>query len=1138
MSSSHADENLLFGVLALQLNYIDRSELIAATSEWIIDKSQPLSAVLLRRESITADEHNLLKQLVQQHLKRHQQNVQQSLASLPTFSQVKEELERLNDPDVTSSLGYAKTPGDIHSELTSSLGHSKTPAGKDPDETIQAAAATTSTRRFKVVRPHAKGGLGKVSVAIDRELNREVALKEIHSQYADHPDSRARFQLEAEITGGLEHPGVVPVYSLGASEDGRPFYAMRFIRGESLREAIKKHHAAAKRGVSPQDQRLELRQLIGRFVGVCHVMQYAHDRGVVHRDLKPDNIMLGDYGETLVVDWGLAKSLDDATPTPLAKGLSRLRPSSASHGTPTVQGSALGTPAYMSPEQAAGRHDVLGPPSDIYSLGATLYCLLVDRPPVDAKTVELALTKVRKGEFPPPRQVNTLVPSPLNAICMKAMALEPNDRYPTCRALAEDLERWLADEPVSVYREPMVERAARWMRRHRSWTISGAVALLVVALVSAGAALAVNAARQEELRQKNIAQQAALAEAAAKRDALRRFHQARQAVDTWLTSAAVSMEYAPGMQEARRKLLLQAAADYEQFAQVASQDPEVELERAKAHVRLGDIRRQLGEYESAERAYRLAEQLLDGLLTRSPEDAATALERANCRTKRGLLLVGMQQVEQGQRVLQSAIDESQSLTQRNPQDAAAWQALGAGWFNLGYAHFLLGEIAKAKSGFDESTRAFEQVPQLPGREAQRQADLSQSLAWLGRTFFDERDNAAALRRFEDAMRWFNALVAQEPANPDYLNRRAETLVLLSGVQRSMGDVRGEIDTLQKALDDYGRLVAAPRDVLQFQQNHVVTRIDYGQLLHEIGRTGEALTQFDTALEDIVKFESQSSENAFWRELEATCRDMRGESLRELGRFAEAEAEHRAAVKIFDQFSAEAPERPEYRHRRAICESHVAQAMVHDGRIAAAEPLFRSALKTLEEMIALSPDAPQYHDDVAYIQEHLANAFWQMQDPHKAGEALKTALDTRRKLADQWPVPEFQQRYAWLLATCFDETQRDPAAAQKAAEAALETSPDNAEAWCALGAARYRAGETKEALAALERAVARRVHPSCKDYFLLALTYAKQGDADKAAASLEKANTMLKESRPASLVLQRLRAESEAAVAAPKQATSS
>ena len=223
-----------------------------------------------------------------------------------------------------------------------------------------AAAATSDGQRFRVLRPHAQGGLGAVFVALDAELHREVALKQILEQHADNPVSRQRFLLEAEVTGGLEHPGIVPVYGLGTYQDGRPYYAMRFIRGDSLKDAIAAFHADQDLKHDPGRRSLELRQLLRRFLDVCNAIEYAHGRGVLHRDIKPANIVVGKHGETLVVDWGLAKPLGHGE-SGSAAGERTLVPSSFSGTADTLQGSTLGTPAYMSPEQAAGNIESLGP---------------------------------------------------------------------------------------------------------------------------------------------------------------------------------------------------------------------------------------------------------------------------------------------------------------------------------------------------------------------------------------------------------------------------------------------------------------------------------------------------------------------------------------------------------------------------------------------------------------------------------------------------------------------------------------------------------------------------------------------------------------------------------------------------------
>jgi formylglycine-generating enzyme required for sulfatase activity len=491
MPDATADRNLLFGVLTLQMDFISRDELIAAMNAWVLDKGRPLGQVLIDRGALNAADRAWLEAGVERHLARHGNDPQQSLAALSSGNPLGPDLRPISDTDLQTSLAQPSGPA---------------PA-RDPNAT-GADRASPAGRRFLILRPHARGGLGEVFVARDEELRREVALKEMQERHAHNPDSRARFLLEAEVTGGLEHPGVVPVYGLGTYADGRPFYAMRLIRGESLKDAIDRFHRE-KAALAGGERTLRLRQLLGRFVYVCQAVAYAHSRGVLHRDLKPANILLGQYGETLVVDWGLAKVLGRAE-ADTAEG--PLRPSLSGDATITQTGAALGTPAFMSPEQAAGRLDQLGPASDVYSLGATLYCLLTGRPPFAEGAVGAVLARVQRGDCPRPRELDRRVHPALEAICRRAMALRPGDRYASPLALADDLERWLADEPVSAYREPAAARLARWGRRHRTLVAVAAFVLLTLAGAAVVGGLVVG---REQERARALAQAEALPDAAA-----------------------------------------------------------------------------------------------------------------------------------------------------------------------------------------------------------------------------------------------------------------------------------------------------------------------------------------------------------------------------------------------------------------------------------------------------------------------------------------------------------------------------------------------------------------------------------------------------------------------------------------------
>lgn len=335
---------------------------------------------------------------------------------------------------------------------------------------------------FREINLHASGGLGDVYRAHDGALNRVVALKRMQPRFRCQADAVRRFVLEAEITGCLEHPGVVPVYALGVDDSGEPYYAMRFIEGETMAAASRRLSDRPRQHGSQSDS-LEFQKLLRAFLSACQAIAYAHSRGVIHRDIKPANIMLGDYGETLVVDWGLAKPID-STQEFDSPGLDSGSLPSMKALDVTVEGSAKGSPTYMSPEQARGDIDQVGVRSDVYSLGATLYHLLTGHGPVRGSSVSRILDDVRQGRFPAPSVVNSRCPKPLEAVCLKAMAIDPADRYATATEMADDVERWLADEPVSAWSEPWATSIRRWIARRRAVvaTVTAVVLSMLIAL--------------------------------------------------------------------------------------------------------------------------------------------------------------------------------------------------------------------------------------------------------------------------------------------------------------------------------------------------------------------------------------------------------------------------------------------------------------------------------------------------------------------------------------------------------------------------------------------------------------------------------------------------------------------------------
>jgi serine/threonine-protein kinase len=597
-----ADRNLLFGMLALHNGFVTREQLLEGMHAWMLHRDRSLGDLLYQQGVLAEDDHRLIDSLVSRQIRQHG-DAQKSLAALPLDAQARQQLQRLPDADVQASLAAL-------------------PDGDFP-VTVMTAPPVASLR-FRRLRPHARGGLGEVYVALDEELHREVALKEIQDRFADHPDSRARFVREAEVTGNLEHPGVVPIHGLGCYPDGRPYYAMRFIRGEPMHDAIARFHAAdANARRDPGERSLALRELLSRFVAVCNAIAYAHARGIVHRDLKPANIMLGEYGETIVVDWGLARVLDrpDGEQTTAERPVI-LGPGSGS--APTEMGQVVGTPAYMPPEQAEGRLDRVGIASDVFALGATLYCVLTGQPPYCGDDV---LAQARRAEVTPARQRKAVVPRALEAVCAKAMAARPEQRYATARSLAQEVQRWLADEPVEAYREKGSDRARRWGRRHRS-VVSGAVVLLLSCVV--GLSVGLWAVRLEQAKTKAALDEAEMnLERALEAEATATKHLKQAEANLKLAKKAVDDCYnvvekdplfqGPRMEKARKLLLQMTLPFYKQFRSWKPDDLRLQREEAGQIARVGYIANVLGHHSEALEAYQQARLLRTQLVKAHPD---------------------------------------------------------------------------------------------------------------------------------------------------------------------------------------------------------------------------------------------------------------------------------------------------------------------------------------------------------------------------------------------------------------------------------------------------------------------------------------------------------------------------------------
>lgn len=345
---------------------------------------------------------------------------------------------------------------------------------------------------YHLERLHGVGGLGSVYLAHDPQLNRRVAIKFPRGQ-RHSAVSRLRFEREARITSRLDHPGIVPVHVIHTDTKGQPCYAMRFIEGDTLQVAIDRFH---KDTSADRYRGAEFRNLLRRFQVVCEIAAYAHSQGIIHRDIKPSNIMLGPFGETLLVDWGLAKIMKQADDVPALATLDDV-PSASGSVTATQSGQIIGTSAFASPEQLMAQTEQVNSRSDVFSLGATLFSLLTGEHLLQSHELPEHLKRIQRNQILRPCERNAAVPIALDAICSKALSVNPEARYDSPQELSRDIERFLSDDPVSVPCETLWTRSARWLRKHPVRVVAALTACFIGLVVTLISSIVLNGKNQE-----------------------------------------------------------------------------------------------------------------------------------------------------------------------------------------------------------------------------------------------------------------------------------------------------------------------------------------------------------------------------------------------------------------------------------------------------------------------------------------------------------------------------------------------------------------------------------------------------------------------------------------------------------------
>lgn len=664
--------------------------------------------------------------------------------------------------------------------------------------------------RYRVLGLLGKGGMGWVYEAVDTELGRRVAMKLARGDSLNCGIAHTRFRRERAITAELEHPNIMPVYDVGFAPSGEPYYVMRMARGEPLDRKI----AEAKT--------IETRlALLPSLIAVSDAIAFAHNRGIIHRDIKPHNVLVGAFGETLVADWGLAKHLgqpaDDTT--------NESHTAVVSH---TRVGDVVGTPGYMAPEQARGCE--VDERTDVFALGAMLFHLVVQEPPSLARdATDSALAAVG-------------APTELIAIVNKALQVDPAARYQQSKEFADDLRRFVAGHIVSAYTYSRTELVRRWARRHRPELSIGAVLGALLVILAIGSVLRIVRERDQAEAERATAETSRAEAARERARAERRFNDVRQLATSFLFEFHDAILPLAGATKAR-ELVVRRAQDYlEGLAQEAGPgDASLQRDLASAYLTLARIQDGGGEpglhdQEAARASLVKAVALREGLAAADPDDPAAAQELAKALGALSLAELGPEGIIHATR----ALHIRQTLAARAPGDRFAAHALAASELNLGIAQSGRREYQAAAEHDRNAVTILERLSAEGPADPTIQRELALGYKYLAGQLQRQGNLAAAGELVTNAVELDEARMVADPNNPLVKLDLSYSYGSLAFNQRKLGDLIGALATYRKALALREQVAAA--DPADAGARSAVAKAEgsIGYVLRQAGRLAEAL----------------------------------------------------------------------------------------------------------------------------------------------------------------------------------------------------------------------------------------------------------------------------------------------------------
>jgi len=823
--------------------------------------------------------------------------------------------------------------------------------------TVTAATAARAATAMPIVEPDlyvdrvvlANGGMGRVITARDRRLDRRVVIKELRYQ-TEH--LRVRFEREVMLTARLEHPNIVGIHEAGRWPSGEPFYAMRLVAGQPLDQVISRASTFAERVA-----------LLPHVSAVADALAYAHERHVIHRDLKPQNVMVGEHGETVVIDWGLGKELGDAREE---------TPATPSDGVPldTVAGEILGTPAYMPPEQAEGlRADER---SDVYAIGAILYHLLAGRPPYVGSTSVAIIAAVQDGPPVPLERLQPDVTPDLLAIVRRAMARDPADRYPTARGLADDLRRFQGGQLVGAHRYSIRQLVRRWLWRHRV-PIAVAVVSAVALLVVGGLAL------------HRIVREHAVAEA--------RRAQAEDLVGFVLFD--LHDKLAPiGRLDLMAALADKASAYYTHRPDGATDDDEDK--RAIALAQLGDVLAGQGDSAAAAAKYRDALAIRERLAAAAPgaPDPARQLALAHYKLARALVSSDVSSAPEQYR---DGLAIAAELVARDPGDAWSQHLLLVGDLGVGTVFGGQGDAARAAELYRDAVTIGESLVVRDPANAQWHRDLTNAHAYLGGALVELGRAADALAEQRVALTLATQLSDHYPTDRSVESELASRHSAVGDVLRVVGDASGALREYRLAHDILAQLVTVDPTNVLWQSSLAGTHCEIGDVLRTQGDDQGALAEFRESAAIRGRLPASVEPGAY-----ATTHERLGGFLLDHGDPGGALAEFRSMLEVRRRLVASDPSAGVFQRDLSVGEDKVGDALLAQHDTKGALAMYRDSLATRTALVARAPANTSWLRDLSVAHSKIGDLLLETGDAAAAETEYRADLAIAERLAGADP----------------------------------------------------------------------------------------------------------------------------------------